>query len=82
MVLQFCHPPARMAAHTDGGEQTVELHQQIKATLLSHGVKPTSQRLEIGRLLFAQPRHMSADQILSDLRDAGSRVSKATVYNR
>ena len=59
----------------------MEMHQQIKATLLSHGVKPTSQRLEIGRLLFAEPRHMSADQILGELHAAGSRVSKATVYN-
>lgn len=59
----------------------VEMQQQLKATLLSHGVKPTTQRLEIGQLLFAQPKHMSADQILSDLRNAGSRVSKATVYN-
>ncbi len=31
--------------------------------------------------MLATPQHMSADQILGELRTAGSRVSKATVYN-
>ena len=53
----------------------------IEKTLRDHGVKPTPQRIEIGMLLLARPRHMSADQILNDLRAAGSHVSKATVYN-
>ena len=59
----------------------MELKEQVEAKLRSCGVKPTNQRIEIGMLLFASPRHMSADQIISDLRVAGSRVSKATVYN-
>ncbi|NOR20414.1 MAG: transcriptional repressor [Xanthomonadales bacterium] len=58
-----------------------ELKEQVEEKLRSRGVKPTKQRIEIGMLLFASPRHMSADQIISDLRAAGSRVSKATVYN-
>ena len=45
------------------------------------GVKSTSQRLEIGALLLAEPQHMSADQILSRVQKNGSKVSKATVYN-
>lgn len=32
-------------------------------------------------LLLAGPCHMSADQILEALHRAGSRISKATVYN-
>ena len=44
-------------------------------------MKPTSQRIEIGTLLLGAPQHMSADQILNELRGSGSRVSKATVYN-
>jgi Fur family iron response transcriptional regulator len=59
----------------------VELKEQIEEKLRLCGVKPTSQRIEIGMLLFASPRHMSADQIIGDLRLSGSRVSKATVYN-
>jgi Fur family iron response transcriptional regulator len=54
---------------------------KVEQKLRAHGVKPTPQRIEIGALLLARPRHMSADQILSALRASGSRVSKATVYN-
>lgn len=53
----------------------------VEKKLRDHGVKPTPQRIEIGALLLSRPRHMSADQILNDLRAAGSQVSKATVYN-
>ena len=44
-------------------------------------MKPTPQRLEIGRVILAQACHLSADQVIAQLRRAGSRVSKATVYN-
>jgi Fur family iron response transcriptional regulator len=46
-----------------------------------HGVLPTPQRLEVAGVLLARPQHMSAEQIIDGLRAAGSRVSKATVYN-
>lgn len=68
-------PPAVM------GGLTVELKRQVEDKLKVHGVKPTAQRIEIGMLLFDTPRHMSADQIIGSLREKGSRVSKATVYN-
>jgi Fur family iron response transcriptional regulator len=32
-------------------------------------------------LLLAGPCHVSADQLLQSLRQSGSRISKATVYN-
>jgi Fur family iron response transcriptional regulator len=54
---------------------------KVERTLREHGVKPTLQRMEVGMVLLSQPRHMSADQILKSLRDAGNRISKATVYN-
>jgi Fur family iron response transcriptional regulator len=60
---------------------TVIPKETIAERLRSNGVKPTTQRLEIGMLLLTSPQHMSADQILIDLRNAGSRISKATVYN-
>ncbi len=55
--------------------------QEIAADLKAHGVMPTPQRLEIAELLLTRPQHLSADQIIEKLRAAGSRVSKATVYN-
>lgn len=59
----------------------MELQQELETRLREKGVRPTRQRLEIGELLLATPRHMSADQILQELREKGSRLSKATVYN-
>ena len=55
--------------------------EAIAERLRESGVKPTTQRLEVGQLLLSVPQHMSADQILGQLRAAGSRISKATVYN-
>jgi len=46
-----------------------------------HGIKSTPQRLKIAEILLAKPQHLSAEQIIDRLRDSGSSVSKATVYN-
>jgi Fur family iron response transcriptional regulator len=46
-----------------------------------YGILPTPQRVKIAEILLAKPQHLSAEQILDRLRQAGSSVSKATVYN-
>ncbi len=46
-----------------------------------HGILPTPQRVEIASILLERPQHLSADQIIEQLKVAGSGVSKATVYN-
>ena len=58
-----------------------QLRSRIEAKLNDSGIKATPQRIEIGTILFAKPCHMSADQLLARLREQGSSVSKATVYN-
>jgi len=45
------------------------------------GILPTPQRVEIAGILLQRPQHMSAEHVIDRLRDAGSKVSKATVYN-
>ena len=45
------------------------------------GIRPTAQRVRIAALLLSAPQHLSAEQILAQLRALGARVSKATVYN-
>jgi Fur family transcriptional regulator, iron response regulator len=45
------------------------------------GIRPTAQRVRIAALLLSAPQHLSAEQIIAQLRGAGARVSKATVYN-
>lgn len=54
----------------------------VIAMLQEHGITPTQQRLEIARMLFSRPQHLSADQVLEMTRaDGRALVSKATVYN-
>lgn len=61
--------------------QAVDVRDQLTAQLVEHGVRPTEQRVEIAGLVLTRACHFSADQLLGQLRRAGSRVSKATVYN-
>lgn len=54
----------------------------LVARLKGKGINPTSQRLEILRLLLARCEHLSADQVFNLVNgDSAERVSKATVYN-
>ena len=46
------------------------------------GLRPTRQRLGLGRLLFDNgDRHVTAEQLHEEAETAGLRVSLATVYN-
>lgn len=51
------------------------------ACLRSVGVPVTQQRIEIARVLFAQPVHVSAEQVLERVRASAPETSRATVYN-
>ena len=56
--------------------------EDIINKLKSSGVTPTSQRVDIAQILFAQPQHLSAEQILKLVNDeSSSTASKATIYN-
>lgn len=54
---------------------------EIQAKLVEFGIQPTPQRLEVAAVLLHKPQHLSAEQIIEQLRARGSKVSKATVYN-
>ena len=54
---------------------------EILARLEEFGIMPTPQRVEVAEILLHKPQHLSADQIIAELRSNGSKVSKATVYN-
>jgi Fur family iron response transcriptional regulator len=52
------------------------------AQLRHAGLRPTRQRVELGRVLFARGhRHISAEDLHDEAQAAGVRVSLATVYN-
>lgn len=55
--------------------------QDLLSRLREHDVAPTTQRLEVAAVLLHRPQHLSAEQIIDQLNETGSRVSKATVYN-
>jgi Fur family iron response transcriptional regulator len=57
------------------------LRSEILAKFDLHGIQPTSQRLAVAAVLLQKPQHLSAEQIIDQLRAKGSTVSKATVYN-
>lgn len=49
--------------------------------LAQHDVFPTQQRRNIARVLFAQPQHLTAEQVLAKVNSKGHMASKATIYN-
>lgn len=53
----------------------------VRALLAAHGIAASAPRIAIGRLLFAGPTHLTAEQVLEALQACGQRVAKATVYN-
>jgi Fur family iron response transcriptional regulator len=55
--------------------------EDVAELLAKFGVTLTPQRLDVARVILSRPQHLSADQIIMAVRDMGSRVSKATVYN-
>jgi Fur family iron response transcriptional regulator len=54
---------------------------QIGQVLENHTIRPTSQRIDIARVLLAKPQHLSADQVFGLVNTKDELVSKATVYN-
>lgn len=54
---------------------------QVSSLLERHGIRPTQQRVKVAEVLLAAPVHLTAEQLLTTLRESPSRVSKATVYN-
>jgi Fur family iron response transcriptional regulator len=55
--------------------------EQIVQELAARGLKPTDQRVRVAMVLMSAPKHLTAEQILTAVRESGEHVSKATVYN-
>ena len=52
------------------------------ARLKCAGLRPTRQRMALVALMFEQgDRHFTAEQIFTEIQDAGIEVAPATVYN-
>ncbi|MFO1033649.1 MAG: Fur family transcriptional regulator [Hyphomicrobiales bacterium] len=56
--------------------------EQMAGKLRQAGLRPTRQRLDLACLLFGQgDRHLSAEELHAEARNARLSVSLATVYN-
>ena len=54
----------------------------VKQALRAAGLRPTRQRQALGELLLAgEHRHVTAESLHAEAREAGVQVSVATVYN-
>jgi Fur family transcriptional regulator, iron response regulator len=73
--------PTMDSTLTASGAHERLTRDEVTRLLTEHRVKPTQQRVIVAEVLLAEPAHMSAEQILSAVRVAGERISKATVYN-
>ena len=62
-----------MTDHDEGFEAAARLREV--------GISPTVQRRRIAEVLLSRPQHLSADEVLKLVNNAGEAVSKATVYN-
>jgi len=71
-IIRRMSTPDTVAADT-----TVRARQILE----QHGIRPTSQRVQMAEILLTSPRHLTAEQILAALRESAGHVSKATVYN-
>lgn len=66
----------------DAAGQVTDPRERMAAQLRHAGLRPTRQRVELGRVLFAKGhRHISAEDLHGEVQAAGVRVSLATVYN-
>ena len=54
---------------------------EVVSLLQEFNITPTHQRIKIGKVLFARPQHLSAEQVLVAVNQDDDEVSKATVYN-
>ena len=55
--------------------------EEVVKLLGRSGITITPQRIDVAEVLFVRPQHVSAEQIIDQLRTQGKSVSKATVYN-
>lgn len=57
-------------------------HERMAQRLRAAGLRPTRQRVSLGRLLFARGhRHISAEVLHEEAQTAAVPVSLATIYN-
>ncbi len=57
------------------------IREDVVKLLGRNSITITPQRVDVAEVLFARAQHVSAEQIIDQLKTHGKSVSKATVYN-
>lgn len=82
MPQQSATPVADASRRPREASTPVEKAIDQKARLRNAGLRPTVQRLALSRLLFGKgDRHVSAEALHAEAREAGLSMSLSTVYN-
>lgn len=55
--------------------------EEVASLLEQHDIQATRPRIDAAELLMSRKQHVTANQLLDQLNDGRSRVSRATVYN-
>jgi Fur family iron response transcriptional regulator len=77
---QSLNPRYTLQTSNVSGAFAIE-NEFLQRLLQSHGISPTTQRVEIAQILLSKRQHLSADQVMATLDTKAAAVSKATVYN-
>ena len=80
MRIQVRPVPALIISPLFSDSRTTPVNE-VSSLLERHGIRPTQQRVKVAEVLLTAPVHLTAEQLLTTLRQVPSRVSKATVYN-
>lgn len=56
-------------------------YQKTKELLESHGIRPTSQRLEMAHLLLEKHQHLFAEEVFHLVNTHFPHASRATIFN-
>ena len=57
-------------------------YNKVSRKLNEHNIRPTKQRMTLAKLLFEKgKRHISAEELYSEVKEDHRKISLATVYN-
>lgn len=80
MITTFC-APIHLGKRLDKAT-VVKGEHELKIKLRAAGLRPTVQRLSLSKLLYGNgDRHVSAEALHAEAREAGLQMSLSTVYN-
>jgi len=69
-------------AHSVQAYKPLSDYNKVSRKLNEHNIRPTKQRMTLAKLLFEKgKRHISAEELYSEVKEDHRKISLATVYN-